>query len=183
MLDLNLYRTIRIRNRSIGLGTLLKDSLKRMEDERRSRQTTYYPPSTYTPPYNRNDENPMMYNSYKGTIYFYEWSDLDRIPMKFNSIADFEGYLRFAQIPPLEKWQKDMIFHMCDTYAACGRGCKTLLIRSTKTFLKDALEKNMRLNINNTIPSVPAGGNNELDLEVNTWVKGLLPCRPQPPMN
>ena len=78
------------------------------------------------------------YTGYKGMIYFYEWSDINRSPITFYSITAFVEFLDRCGIfiPP---FQKDMLRNLDRAYVICKKGKKDLLIRGTRPGLLEAL--------------------------------------------
>lgn len=75
--------------------------------------------------------NPM----YK-KIHFYEWSNPDSAPLTFYTQLSFENYLRMSGIP-IKEWESDVIKRMAyEPHVACKKGCKNLVIASTKAQLK-----------------------------------------------
>jgi hypothetical protein len=75
---------------------------------------------------------------FHGTIFFYEWSDITRIPIKYFSLSLFEKFLADCDLE-LEPWQRDMIPSLGDVYITCKANSKELLIRSSYDALKAAV--------------------------------------------
>ena len=96
-------------------------------------------------PYSCSNYNSGGYHSniiditgYKGTIFFYEWSDPNRPPISFYNIQAFIDFLNKSDIfiPP---FQKDMIMNLDKSFITCKKGEKKLIIRGTKNGLVEAL--------------------------------------------
>mgnify|MGYP006896826897 CR=1 FL=1 len=75
--------------------------------------------------------------NYHGTIYFYEWSDINRPPITFYSLSSFCDFLQKSNIfmPP---FQRDMIRNLDHAYVTCKKGRSDLLIRGTRPGLVEA---------------------------------------------
>lgn len=105
------------------------------------------------------------YGSYKGTIYFYEWSDINRPPISFYSLNAFDDFLKKSSIfiPP---FQKDMIKNLDRAYVTCKKGKTELLIRGTRPGLVEAFARDDSPGISiNDLPNRPQPmGTNQLRL-------------------
>lgn len=95
---------------------------------------------------------------FNGCIYFYEWSNINREPMKFFTIEGFSEFLRVSCIY-LALYQKDMLKSLKWTYVTCKKGSKELIIRQSYIKLKEALEEN------NSSVSTNKGGENSIGFQ------------------
>ena len=77
-------------------------------------------------------------NFFPITIFFYEWSDITRRPLRYFSLSLFEKFLSDSGII-LEDWQRDMIPCLGDAYVTCKPNSKDLIIRCSYEALKAAL--------------------------------------------
>ena len=137
-------------NKSKELVKLFKAYMSRKEEERKNASSTTV--HTYS----------TGKRYFLGTIYFYEWSDVSREPIRYYSIALFERFLRECGIE-LQAWQKDIIYNLDRVYITCKGMSKELLIRSTYDALKSATygaSSNTQL----TLPTVMANSPSNLHL-------------------
>ena len=83
---------------------------------------------------------PVISPMYGSTIriYFYEWSDVCRVPKTFYDIELFDEFLKRSGIN-LELYQREMIINFRTVYISCYNGSKKLCVRSTYKFLLDAM--------------------------------------------
>jgi len=84
-----------------------------------------------------NDENDIK-------IYFYEWSDINRVPRTFNDIVSFEDYLKACGIF-MHLYQRDIIANCGTVFAVCYKGTKELNLRSSYANLVDSMNEHDRL--------------------------------------
>jgi hypothetical protein len=112
------------------LGTLFKRYLIRKEEEAK-KPTVFHNANYYKGVWGDK-------NTFNGTIFFYEWSDITRIPIKYFSLSLFEKFLADCDLE-LEPWQRDMIPSLGDVYITCKANSKELLIRSSYDALKAAV--------------------------------------------
>jgi hypothetical protein len=95
------------------------------------------------------------YFTYRGTIYFYEWSDMNRAPIMFYSVTAFDDYMKRCNIfmPP---FQRDMIRNLDHAYVTCKKGKSELLIRGTRPGLLEALAREDAPGVSvNDLPPLP----------------------------
>ena len=95
------------------------------------------------------------YGTYNGTIYFYEWSDMNRAPIMFYSVTAFDDYMKRCNIfmPP---FQRDMIRNLDHAYVTCKKGKSELLIRGTRPGLLEALAREDSPGVSvNDLPPLP----------------------------
>ena len=84
-----------------------------------------------------------------GTIYFYEWSNLQNTPRKFFTVESFDNFLKSSGIY-LTLWQKDVIVNLNWVYIACRKGSKELVIRQSWVKLDEEINGKVDINISNT---------------------------------
>lgn len=77
-------------------------------------------------------------------IYFYEWSDVCRVPKAFYTLESFDTYLRGCGIY-LQMFEKDIIVNLGESFISCYRGKRLLCIRATYKHLLDAMNDHDRL--------------------------------------
>jgi len=122
-------------NLSNKLEVLFRQYLIRKEKERTV-------PVTYSHSGGHHYNNWMNQDTekYDGVIYFYEWSDPDRVPQLFYNLNAFDAFLRRSEIfmPP---FQKDIIRQLDRAYVTCKKGTHDLLIRGGLGMLREALGK------------------------------------------
>lgn len=93
--------------------------------------------------YIKNKNNrPYIRSRNLSSIFFYEWSNVERIPLKFETYKDFDAYLKRANIC-IESWQVNGIMTSLESdfnvYITCKTGKKELIIRTSHMALYDAL--------------------------------------------
>jgi len=123
-------------NRSKDLRNLFRESLK----NKRIRPTDYRGTTTqYTNGYGRVIEfgKPIK-------IYFYEWSDIYRVPVTFNDIKSFEDYLKRCGIY-MQLYQRDIIINCGTAYATCYKGSKELNLRGSYGNLLDSMKEHDKI--------------------------------------
>jgi hypothetical protein len=124
-------------NKSKDLRKLFKAYMVRKEEE--SRRPTYYSHSALG---GRNQEyynNTFQANTtFHGVIFFYEWSDITRDPVRYFSIPLFEKFLTESNLE-LEPYQKDIMLNLQQCFISCKPGCKDLVIRASYDALKGAM--------------------------------------------
>lgn len=76
-------------------------------------------------------------------IYFYEWSDIYRVPRSFNLISEFEDYLKKCGIY-MQYFQKEMILNHGTVYATCYKGSKELNMRTSYANLLSSMKENLK---------------------------------------
>lgn len=125
-------------NRSKDLRDLFRQSLI---NERKRPKTSY----THSPYYNGGvlgnaHRIPVQYADNSVRIYFYEWSDLTKVPRTFYQLDAFDNFLKTSGIC-MEFYQKDIIKNLGTVYITCYTGTKNLNIRSSYKNLLDALHE------------------------------------------
>ena len=118
-------------NRSKDLKSLFKAYMVRKEEE--SSKPYSYRTREY---YNNTFQN----KQFSGVIFFYEWSDITRSPLRYFSLSLFEKYLTDSNIE-LEPWQKDVINNLGEVFITCKPGKKELLIRNSYDGLKSSMAR------------------------------------------
>lgn len=75
-------------------------------------------------------------------IYFYEWSDVSRNPIMFESVDSFETFLRNSGIY-LKGYECEMCENIGAVYACCYYGSKQLCIRGSYKLLCNSMNENV----------------------------------------
>ena len=117
-------------NRSKDLRKLFKTYMARKEEESRRPVNYHYGRSQQY--YNETFQGTETFH---GVIFFYEWSDVTRQPIRYFSIPLFEKFLTESNLA-LEPWQKDVLLCLQQAFITCKPGTKELLVRSTYDSLK-----------------------------------------------
>jgi hypothetical protein len=78
---------------------------------------------------------------FSGIIYFYEWSDINRVPLKYFSLPLFEKFL-FESGLELQCWQREVIYNATTVYITCVPGEKKLIVKGSYDSLKLWLAQN-----------------------------------------
>jgi len=122
-------------NLSNKLHILFRDYLIRKEKERLT-------PPTYSYSGYRSSSSWLNDKTehYEGVIYFYEWSDLDRMPQLFYTIGAFDEFLKRSGIY-IPNFQWDIIKALDRAFITCKKGKHEILIRASKNMLGEALNK------------------------------------------
>ena len=145
-------------NRSKDLAILFKAYMARKERE--CSYTSYRSDSYYNNLF--NDGNNI---SFKGVIFFYEWSDVSRTPIRYFSLSLFEKFLSESGLM-LEPWQRDFIKRLDTAYITCRPGGRELIVRNGYDYLKQAVldydkdKKTTALALLPNINNAPVVGNN-----------------------
>lgn len=151
-------------NRSKDLRKLFKTYMARKEEESRRPVNYHYARSQEY--YNDTFRGTEIFH---GVIFFYEWSDVTRQPIRYFSLPLFEKFLTESGLE-LEPWQRDVILNLQQVYITCSPGEKLLLVRSSYDSLKATV----------------ARGNNQATQLVlfgqNNTSANLLPTMRTPPM-
>ena len=134
-------------NRSKDLRKLFKAYMVRKEEES-NRPVTY-----------RYGRSQQYYNetfrgteTFHGVIFFYEWSDITRQPVRYFSLALFEKFLTESELA-LEAWQKDVMLNLQEVYITCKPGSKELIVRGSYEALKISIVRQPNQQL--TIPFTP----------------------------
>ena len=143
-------------NRSKDLRDLFRQSLirKRTEVGRR-----------VSPMYNASTLKSYITNARAGNgimVYFYEWSDINRVPRTFHDMEELERFLRASGIY-MELYQKEIVANLATVYMTCYKGTKSLNVRSTYAALVDSMKT-----------SANVGGGQKID------VAPMLPFKENP---
>ena len=80
---------------------------------------------------------------FRGVIYFYEWSDINRTPRTFYTLKAFEKFLNDSQIY-LVGWQREVITNLPNRYITCKKGSKELIIKCGYESLRREVEEIMK---------------------------------------
>jgi hypothetical protein len=128
------------------LGTLFKRYLIRKEEEAK-KPTVFHNANYYKGVWGDK-------NTFNGTIFFYEWSDIGRTPIRYFSLSLFEKFLSDCDLY-LEPHQRDIILNLPKSYITCKHGSKQLIVRGTYDGLKSTMA---RAGSSETLlPAVPVG--------------------------
>lgn len=123
-------------NRSKDLRDLFRESLKR-----KSTDVTVYRASDYR----RHGAYEREINfADKIKVYFYEWSDVTRVPRTFDDLGSLEDYLKASGIY-LQLYQRDIINNCGTVYMSCYKGTKELNVRGSYGKLLDSMNEHDRL--------------------------------------
>ena len=119
---------IKLHNRSGDVAGLLEKSMRRLSYSPSHSPYGYgygvYPPHTSVPvSVGRVDNGEMK-------IFFYEFSNPHRIPRKFESIEEFDSYLKRCGIELLD-FQSTILKVLGTSYVMCKEGKKDLLIMNS----------------------------------------------------
>lgn len=115
------------------LKTLFYAHLNRLSEEKK----TSYNCHRYR---EQNNNNSNIDNTIiKGVLYFYEWSDVNRMPKMFYFMRTFEEFLKRSNIP-LQGYEREIIRNLTNPYVACKKDSKELVIKGTYALLKQAME-------------------------------------------
>lgn len=114
-------------NKKGELRTLFHTYLDRKEKESKATNTTSHIGGA------------RLSDNFKGVIYFYEWSDIEREPKCFVTMAYFNYFLQQCGIMLL-LYQRDIIETMNSVYVTCKKGTKELIIRGSYDDLRKALK-------------------------------------------
>lgn len=122
-------------NRSKDLRDLFRKSLKR------KLEVVTYRPSDYR----RHDiyEGEISFAD-KIKVYFYEWSDITRVPRTFDDLGSLEDYLKACGMY-LQLYQRDIINNCGTVYMTCYKGTKELNVRGSYGKLIDSMNEHDRL--------------------------------------
>lgn len=77
-------------------------------------------------------------------IYFYEWSDIYRVPRTFDDMSSFEDYLKACGLY-LQIYQRDIICNCGTAFVCCYKGSKELNVRGSYAKLQDSMLEHDRL--------------------------------------
>lgn len=80
-------------------------------------------------------------SQYKRTIFFYEWSDLNRKPLKFVNSYFFENFLKECGLE-LNQTNKILVTSLWTSYATCKLGCKDIIVRASYKDLESLCDEN-----------------------------------------
>lgn len=109
----------------------LRDLFRKSLINKRNSTVSYYPSRPTT--------------NYRGTrIYFYEWSDIYRVPRTFDDITSFDNYLKSCGIY-MQLYQQDIITNCGTAYATCYKGSKELNLRGSYAKLMDSMKEHDKL--------------------------------------
>lgn len=119
-------------NLSKKLKSIFNEYLERLEYEK-SHPSVRTPSSHY-------HEGTLFDEGFRGIIYFYEWSDINRAPKSFYTLKAFESFLMTSHIF-MASYQKELIMHMHNPHIVCKKGSHELLIRPTYDKLKEVYDR------------------------------------------
>ncbi len=120
-------------NRSKDLRDLFRQSLIRKRTEVGCRVSPMYNASTFKSHIaNARSGNGIM-------VYFYEWSDIHRVPKIFRDMKELECFLRASGIY-MELYQKEIVANLATVYMTCYKGTNNLNVRSTYAALVDSMK-------------------------------------------
>ena len=108
-------------NKKKELRGLLKASMENKEERYRS----------YSPYYGGGYRANVFQETWndKCHIRFYEWSDITRQPLQFETITDFKGFLKHSNIA-ISDFQEQYLSALPDAFASCEKGTGRLLIKN-----------------------------------------------------
>lgn len=110
----------------------------------KSKEVTHHHNPYYGSSGNTNIPPNRGYSSYdgefRGVIYFYEWSDVNRTPRIFYTLKAFEKFLNDSQIY-LVGWQREVIINLPNRYITCKKGSKELIIKCGYESLRREIEE------------------------------------------
>lgn len=127
-------------NRSKDLRNLFRESLK----NKRIRSTDYRGTTTQYANAVSNGYGRIIEFGKSIKIYFYEWSDIYRVPITFNDIKSFEDYLKSCGIY-MQLYQRDIIINCGTAYATCYKGSKELNLRGSYGNLQDSMKEHDKI--------------------------------------
>ena len=134
-------------NRSKDLRKLFKAYMVRKEEES-NRPVTYH----YGRSQQYYNETFREKETFHGVIFFYEWSDITRQPVRYFSISLFEKFLAESGLE-LESWQRDVMLNLQEVYITCKPGEKELIVRGSYEALKISIVRQPSEQL--TIPFTP----------------------------
>ena len=109
----------------------LRDLFRKSLINKRNSTVSYYPSRSTT--------------NYRGTrIYFYEWSDIYRVPRTFDDISAFDDYLKGCGIY-MQMYQREIIINCGTAYATCYKGSKELNLKGSYAKLFDSMKEHDKL--------------------------------------
>lgn len=140
-MDSNVIILYRINNLCKKVSEILDNFLNKPKVSSSSSNGDNYLPKRYNPFYMRvyQDSNGGNYNSLKGIIRFFEWSDLHRAPVLFYRLEDFIVFLRRSKID-ISETERSLILSIHNPYVTCEEGKPKLIIRTSSADLKLALD-------------------------------------------
>jgi hypothetical protein len=125
-------------NRSKDLRDLFRQSLIRKRTEVGRRVSPMYNASTLKSYIaNARAVNGIM-------VYFYEWSDINRVPRTFHDMEELERFLRASGIY-MELYQKEIVANLATVYMTCYKDTKNLNVRSTYAALVDSMKSSVNV--------------------------------------
>ena len=127
-------------NRSKDLRNLFRESLK----NKRIRSTDYRGTTTQYANAVSNGYGRIIEFGKSIKIYFYEWSDIYRVPITFNDIKSFEDYLKSCGIY-MQLYQRDIIINCGTAYATCYKGSKELNLRGSYDNLQNSMKEHDKI--------------------------------------
>ena len=148
-------------NISKDLSKLFKDYILRSAEERK-RGIVNHANNFYSPLGCRSHFNGGMTmsqchdsdNEFRGVIYFYEWSDVSRMPQTFFTVDAFKRFLSVSGIE-LKGYEAEIIKALHVPFITCKKGCKDLIIKDTLKDLREELNKCSSGNTTNgVVPTV-----------------------------
>ena len=135
-------------NISKDLSKLFKDYILRSAKERDCSIVVHHSNNFYSPLRCRHHFNSGMTmsqchdsdNEFRGVIYFYEWSDVSRMPQTFFTVDAFKRFLSVSGIE-LKGYEAEIIKALHVPFITCKKGCKDLIIKDTLKDLREELNK------------------------------------------
>lgn len=135
-------------NISKDLSKLFKDYILRSAKERDCSIVVHHSNNFYSPLGCRSHFNGGMTmsqchdsdNEFRGVIYFYEWSDVSRMPQTFFTVDAFKRFLSVSGIE-LKGYEAEIIKALHVPFITCKKGCKDLIIKDTLKDLREELNK------------------------------------------
>lgn len=148
-------------NISKDLSKLFKDYILRSAEERKhgivNHANNFYSPLGCRSHFNGGMTMSQCHdsdNEFRGVIYFYEWSDVSRMPQTFFTVDAFKRFLSVGGIE-LKGYEAEIIKALHVPFITCKKGCKDLIIKDTLKDLREELNKCSSGNTaNGVVPTV-----------------------------
>jgi len=148
-------------NISKDLSKLFKDYILRSAEERKhdivNHANNFYSPLGCRSHFNGGMTMSQCHdsdNEFRGMIYFYEWSDVSRMPQTFFTVDAFKRFLSVSGIE-LKGYEAEIIKALHVPFITCKKGCKDLIIKDTLKDLREELNKCSSGNTaNGVVPTV-----------------------------
>ena len=137
-------------NKSKDLRKLFKAYMARKEEES-SRPSNYSHTALGGRSQQYYNDTFQSNTTFHGVIFFYEWSDITRDPVRYFSIPLFEKFLNESELE-LEPYQREIIMNLNQCYITCKPGCKDLVLRASYDNLKATMGRLYENSKDTTVP-------------------------------